>query len=316
MTASYSGDINDNGNVSTALTQAMHAIATTTSLGTGATAGPAPQTVLIATVIGTSGPIPTGTVTFTNGTTVIGTATLDSTGVGTLLPDLAPSSYNLVANYSGDSLHSSSSSSAVKVSGIPIGFGITVNPATITMASSQNSVVTVTVESNNGFADTIGFGCGTLPAGVTCHFANGSVPLKAGASQTVQLTIDTNSPLGGGSTAMNSGRGRKRFSLAGLFLPAGLLFGWVGWKFRKRNGILFAAILALFLVRHADGDGMRSILLTDERAPRHLHDSDYGGRLEQQHHALSEHHPDHHEVSVPNLAWNQRLFGPLIPHKN
>ena len=247
ITASYSGDADDNGSVSSPLTQAMHAIATTTSLGTGATAGPAPQTVLIATVVGGSGPTPTGTVTFTNGSTVIGTATLDSTGVGTLLPDLAPSSYNLVANYSGDSLHSSSSSSAVKVSGIPTGFGITVNPATITMQSSQNSTVTVSVESNNGFADTIGFGCGTLPAGVTCHFAKKSLSLKAGASQTVQLTIDTNSPLGGGSTAMNSRPVGSRFSLAGLFLPAGLLFGWVGWRFRKRNGILFAAILALFL---------------------------------------------------------------------
>jgi hypothetical protein len=247
VTASYSGDTDDNPSVSSALMQAMHAIATTTSLGTGATAGPAPQTVLIATVVGTSGPIPTGTVTFTNGTAVIGTATLDSTGVGTLLPDLAPSSYNLVANYSGDPLHGSSSSSAVKVSGIPTGFGITVNPATITMASSQNSTVTVSVQSTNGFADTIGFGCGTLPAGLTCHFANESLSLKAGASQAVQLTIDTNSPLGGGSTAINSGSAGGRFSLAGLFLPAGLLFGWVGWRFRKRNGVLFAAILALFL---------------------------------------------------------------------
>jgi large repetitive protein len=247
VTASYSGDADDNPSVSSALTQAMHAIATTTSLGTGATAGPAPQTVLIATVVGTSGPIPTGTVTFTNGATVIGTATLDSTGVGTLLPDLAPSSYNLTANYSGDSLHSSSSSSAVKVSGIPTGFGITVNPSTITMATSQNSTVTVSVQSTNGFADTIGFGCGTMPAGLTCHFANETLSLKAGATQAVQLTIDTNSPLGGGSTAMNSGSAAGRFSLAGLFLPAGLLFGWVGWRFRKRNGILFAAILALFL---------------------------------------------------------------------
>jgi large repetitive protein len=247
VTASYSGDTNDNSSVSSALTQAMHAIATTTSLGTGATAGPAPQTVLIATVEGTSGPTATGTVTFTNGSIVIGTATLDATGVGTLLPDLAPSSYNLTANYSGDSLHSASSSSAVKVSGIPTGFGITVNPATITMATSQNSIVTVSVQSTNGFADTIGFGCGTLPAGLTCHFANETLSLKAGGTQAVQLTIDTNSPLGGGSTAMNSGSSVRRFSLAGLFLPAGLLFGWVGSRFRKRNGILFAAILALFL---------------------------------------------------------------------
>jgi len=58
VTASYSGDTDDNGSVSSPLTQAMHAIATTTSLGTGATAGPAPQTVLIATVVGTSGPLP------------------------------------------------------------------------------------------------------------------------------------------------------------------------------------------------------------------------------------------------------------------
>jgi hypothetical protein len=46
---------------------------------------------------------------------------------------------------------------------------------------------------------------------------------------------------------MNSGAGAGKFSLAGLFLPAGLLFGWVGWRFRKRNSVLFAAILALFL---------------------------------------------------------------------
>jgi hypothetical protein len=247
ITASYSGDADDNGSVSNALTQEMHAIATTTSLGTGATAGPAPQTVLIATVVGGSGPTPTGTVTFTNGSNVIGTATLDSTGVGTLLPDLAPESYNLTANYSGDSLHTASSSSAVKVSGIPTGFGITVNPATIAMVSSQNSTVTVSIQSNNGYADTIGFGCGTLPAGVTCHFADATMTLKAGTTQTVQLTVDTNSPLGGGSTAMNSGTRAGRFSLAGLFLPAGLLFGWVGWRFRKRNSILFTAILALFL---------------------------------------------------------------------
>ena len=46
---------------------------------------------------------------------------------------------------------------------------------------------------------------------------------------------------------MNSGTDRRGVSLAGLFAPAGLLFGLVFWRFRKRNAAMFAAMLALFL---------------------------------------------------------------------
>ena len=38
------------------------------------------------------------------------------------------------------------------------------------------------------------------------------------------------------------------FSLASLFLPAGLLFGLAGGRFRKRNAVIFSAVLALFFV--------------------------------------------------------------------
>ena len=118
VTASYSGDADDNGSVSSPLTQAMRRSPLPPAGHRGDSRARAADRSH-RDGRRRSGPIPTGTVTFTNGATVIGTATLDSTGVGTLLPDLAPSSYNLTANYSGDSLHSSSSSSAVKVSGIP-----------------------------------------------------------------------------------------------------------------------------------------------------------------------------------------------------
>jgi large repetitive protein len=247
VTASYGGDQFDSAGISNTLTQVVGAIPTVSTLGTGTTAGPTPQTVLIATAIGSSGPTPTGTFTFTNGSKVIGTATLDTNGVGTLIPDLAPATYNIVANYSGDALHGPSSSSAVTVSGTPTGFAITVNPSTITLSTSSNVMVTVNINSNNSFADKVGLGCGTLPAGVTCHFNNNDVDLKAGSSDSVQLVIDTNSPLGGGVTAMNSPRGPAGFSLAGLFLPAGLLFGWIGWRFRKRNAIVFGVMLILCL---------------------------------------------------------------------
>jgi len=46
---------------------------------------------------------------------------------------------------------------------------------------------------------------------------------------------------------MKSGSGKGGFSLAGLFLPAGLFLGWIGWRFRKRNAVFFAVALAVCL---------------------------------------------------------------------
>jgi sugar lactone lactonase YvrE len=247
VAATYLGDVNDNGSAATGFTQVIQAIPTSTRLGTSSTGGDNPQTILVATVTATNGPVPTGTVIFMNGSTTIGAAPLDSNGVATLMPDLAPATYNITAQYSGDSVHGSSTSSAVEVSGIPTGFGMTINPTEVTLASTQNTNVTLTFKSSNGYADTIGLGCGTLPMGVNCHFANESVALKAGATASIQLTIDTNTPLGGGSTAVNAASRRGGFSLAGLFVPAGLMLGWIGWRFRKRNAAIFTALLVLAL---------------------------------------------------------------------
>jgi sugar lactone lactonase YvrE len=247
ITASYGGDADDAGSTSTTFSQAIQAIPTVTTLGQSSTSGNTPELILVAAITGSSGPTPTGTVTFMNGTQTIGAAPLDSTGVATLVPDLAPGSYNIVANYQGDADHSPSSSTVVKVSGTPVGFAITVDPPTLSLAASQNAAVTIKISSSNGYADTIGLGCGTLPAGITCHFNTPDVPLKAGQSASVQLTIDTNNPLGGGATAMNARPGSRGLSLAGLFLPVGLLFGSVLWRFRKRNAAFFGAVIVLLL---------------------------------------------------------------------
>jgi hypothetical protein len=247
ISATYKGDAYDNASISSPLTQSIQAIPSTTSLGTASTSGADPQLMLVATVLAGAGPMPSGTVVFMNGSTAIGTATLDENGVATLLPDLTPSTYNLVAQYSGDSIHSPSSSGSVKVSGTPTGFGMTVNPSKVSVAAAQNTTVTITFQSNSGFNDTIGLGCGTLPMGVNCHFGNDSIKLASGGSATVQLTLDTNVPLGGGANAMNSDPRRGGFSLADLFLPAGLLMGWIGWRFRKRNAALFTALMVVAL---------------------------------------------------------------------
>lgn len=247
VVAKYSGDTNDAGSSSSSLSQVITAIPTTTDLGLASTGGSSPQVILVATTLAATGPVPTGTITFTSGGTVIGSTALDSSGVATLSPDLAPGTYSIVASYGGDSLHSPSASAAVSVSSKAVGFSITVDPPKLSLVSGQNGTVTVTVTATSGFSDSIGMGCLTLPAAVNCHFSANTLKVGSGQTQTVQLTIDTNAPLSGGGSASAARPGSGGLSLAGLFLPVSLFFGGLLWRFRRRSAAALVAALALFL---------------------------------------------------------------------
>ena len=243
ITANYAGDTNDSPSVSVAFSQVVNKIDTSTDLGVSTTGGTSPQTILVATVLSSTGPKATGTVTFTNGTTTIGSATLDASGIVTLNPNLPPGNYNIVASYGGDDSHNPSASQPVSVSGTATGFSLTVTPPNVSLKTKQNATVTVGLTSSAGFTDTIGLGCASLPAGVTCHFSNFSVPLAANGTVTAQLTIDTNNPLSGGAAAMNQPPGKPGTSLAGLFLPLSAFFGLVFWWLRRRHAALFTTVL-------------------------------------------------------------------------
>jgi large repetitive protein len=246
VTAVYSGDANNSPSTSAQVSLSVTLIPTTTGLATSSTTGANPQTILIAVVEGSTGPTPTGTVSFASAGTIIGSATLDSSGVATLVPNLPTGNYLIVAGYAGDSLHSPSTSAPVSITGAPAGFSLTVAPATVSLKTSQNETLTVSLVSQGGFTDTIGLGCGSLPAGVTCTFSPTSVNLAANATATAQLSIDTNSPIGGGATAMNH-RNTPGVSLAGLFLPLSAFFGWLFWRLRKRTFSVLTMILVLAL---------------------------------------------------------------------
>jgi hypothetical protein len=261
ITAVYGGDTDDSPSTSAAITQVVNTIPTLTDLGSASTTGANPQVILVATVINAAGPLtptPTGTVTFNNGSTVIGTATLDSSGIADLVPILPAGTYSIVAVYSGDTLHGPSTSAPVSITVPPAGFNLTVTPASVTIPTTENATVTVTLTSLNGFTDNIGLGCASLPAGVTCHFTvtsnacSGSttapcIALAANASPTAQLTIDTNYPLTGGAAAMNSHAAKTRTNLAGLLLPFSLCFSLVFWRFRRQHAKVFTMVLVILL---------------------------------------------------------------------
>lgn len=250
IAARYSGDTNDNPSNSPTLPIVIQPIPTVTSLGSSASSGPNPQAILVATALGSTGPMPTGAVNFTDSKTnkLIGSAALDASGVATIMPDLPAGTYSVVASYSGDSLHSASTSTAVNFSGAAVGFTVAATPATLTLVSSQNGTITINVSSANGYADTIGMGCLSLPAGVNCHFSNATVTLAAGQTAAVQVTIDTNAPLSGGQSASNSKPGAASgLTLASLGWPAALLLGIGVWRFRRRTPVLLVVAIVLFV---------------------------------------------------------------------
>src|SRR6185312_13778521 len=83
ITASYAGDTNDMPTSTSNFTQVVQLRPTTTTL-TATTTSTNQQVELISVVRWTGTTTPTGTVTFTNGTTVLGSAPLDATGVATM----------------------------------------------------------------------------------------------------------------------------------------------------------------------------------------------------------------------------------------
>jgi hypothetical protein len=115
------------------------------------------------------------------------------------------------------------------------------------MATTQTETFAVDLASSAGFSDTIGLGCASLPAAVTCHFSSPSVSLASSSTQTAQLTIDTNDPLSGGASAMNSRSGNRSALLAGLFLPLSVFFGCLFARFRNRHWRGLTTMLLLCL---------------------------------------------------------------------
>jgi hypothetical protein len=101
----------------------------------------------------------------------------------------------------------------------------------------------VALTSFSGFTDTIGLGCASLPAAVNCHFSTYTEPLVANGTQTVQLTIDTNNPLGGGASTAGAQRpGAAKALFAGLTLPLSLFFGCLFFSLRKRHRAIFTTL--------------------------------------------------------------------------
>lgn len=133
-------------------------------------------------------PIPTGTVTFYQDTTALGTVALDNTGTANLpyTQAMQVGTYSFTVVYSGDSFYPSGISSVL--SAVVWDFTLTPTQTSLTGAAGGSVSTSFNVTPINNFAGQINFACTGLPAGATCIFAPPTLS-PASVPSTEKLTI-------------------------------------------------------------------------------------------------------------------------------
>jgi hypothetical protein len=191
--------------------------------------------------------VPTGQVTFSNGGTALGTAAVNS-GVATLKTKPLPGgTYNITAQYSGDSnfLSTTSATLALMVPAYSLSAGSTtqtVNPGSLATYKIAQTIL-------GGYNGTVNFpatACSGLPSGTACSFSPSSV---TGTGSTT-LTITTTGPTGALITpeTLKPHALDLWASLGGVGLVGMVLAGDWSKRNRRRMGIALAVLVVMFLI--------------------------------------------------------------------
>ena len=171
---------------------------TTTTLTTNAsTVGTGSQVTLTATVSPAASTYgtPTGTVTFYDGQTSLGTGNL-SAGIATLnLSTLSAGTHTLTANYAASGVFAASVSAALTETIVAPSFTPVATPTTVTVTAGNSGTTTLIAQSMYGYTGTLTLSCGTLPAHLACSFSSPTLPVVSSVTTMiagVTLTIATN----------------------------------------------------------------------------------------------------------------------------
>jgi sugar lactone lactonase YvrE len=241
------------------------------------------QIVFTAQVASTTTGIPTGSVNFLAGKTLVGSGTLNATGVATFTActsttavcSLAVGGYQITAVYSGDPNFAASTSAAstLTVNPIPAGMIVSMVNSTVCVAGQPTVLctpqggsiqTTLTVTPMGSLTGTVTMSCAGLPANANCTFypttlnlggspntvpnctptASASVYATAATACTT-LTIATNVPPASlQSRATPLNRSGNLLTLAALF-PALFLAGFFSHRKRSLPWMMLLAVVLL-----------------------------------------------------------------------
>jgi hypothetical protein len=210
--------------------------------------------------------VPTGNVTFIDGSTAIGTVPLTGGLASLTTTTLAIGTHTITAQYAGDSNFHSSTSTAVSevVTATPdFSLGATTSKVTVNAGNSGQFNFSLT---SNGFTGSVTFTCltTTVPAKAACSFSPASVALAGNNTLSTTLTISTTAA----TTASLAVPARPDSNPVAPTLWASLsgvgLFGfvWAGGASKKRRhmvvvlGILL--LIMMFTMLGCGGSGSSS----------------------------------------------------------
>jgi hypothetical protein len=245
--ALYSGDAIFSGSTSPTLVQMVNGKQSATALVSSLNPEVDGQSVTFtATVTSTAGGIPTGEVTFFNGTTLLGTGSLSASGLATYVTTgLAVGSQSITAIYGGDANYVTSTSQPVTETVSLAGFALvsTVPPVT----AGQNAVINLTIYAASGSNLNFVLNCsGGLPSKSSCSFSpNPVTPGPPPNGTTVQMTFSTASS---GLPANPSNRSPWPMETLGIStaLAALLAAGMIQSRRTPRRRLAFGIWIAVF----------------------------------------------------------------------
>ena len=265
VTAIYSGDPSFKTSTSPAKTFSITKANTSATLDLSPASGVTPNTPVILSVsIDTvsGGDAPSGTVTFFNGSTSLGSAPLNgvpgSVSGGVITPasanaaittQFAAGQVSLTAQYNGDANYLAATSTATPLTISP-DFDLATSTGVTVTAPGKSGTTILTVTGGTGYTGTINFAatsCSGLPFGATCSFNPASIT----GSGTTTLTINTTAPKTG-SLMHPFG-----WTSGGLLFAGVLLLGTPGRK-RRASSLLTIFALAGVLALVGCGGGSSS----------------------------------------------------------
>ncbi len=165
---------------------------TVTTIATSGSPATVGANVSFTATVTTTGGIVAGTVNFSDGSTLLGTGTLNASGIATFsTTTLSLGSHSVTAAFQANSNFTASSATLTQIMNAATGsFTISATPASQFIKGAGTTIYQVTLTSVGAFAGQISLACSGLPADATCSFANNPT-LTAGGTATVAMTVNT-----------------------------------------------------------------------------------------------------------------------------
>jgi hypothetical protein len=251
LRVSFSGDSNVNASYNTYLFPVGSTTYSYVNLMSDASSALVGQPVTLTAQVGSDVRqyVARGSVTFVDGSTPLGTVTLDATGTATLaVSSLAPGTHNISSNYSGDAVLQASSGGPLVVS--VSDFTMQAQPNSLSIAAGQSGAATLSILPIGGSTQTLQFTCGNAPAGVSCAFSPASVILDGTNPASVKITVSAS------AAVRNVANRRQALALAGS-----LAFGIMLLPIVRRRGqkLVFLGLIGVItLTLYGTGCGSSS----------------------------------------------------------